>query len=373
MDGPDQRVVTGAGASSESVADSGKPKRSLWDNIRRGVVFMGLGLFAVYAWLVATAGGGGDLALLFKSAHPGALFLPLLATLLSYVTMSLSYQGIAKAAGCSIGAMDMLRITFVANTANYVLPTGGLSGFALRMVMLNKKGVTAGRAVLISFTQTLLTNVMLMVFIVYGLIHLMVTGRLAGVGIGLVGVVVVGLTAFLFGCLLMVYRKRLRARVLDRVTDIVLRIMSKFRRFDSHERRARRFFLHIDEGMEFFASRPRAMVAPLIWIFIDWVLTVAVLYAAFVSIGSDVSFSTVLIAFSVGIVFAVMSFVPGGVGVLEVALTGMFDSAGVPREESVLAILIFRVSFYVIPVILALLVARSAFREVDSMENEEVL
>jgi uncharacterized membrane protein YbhN (UPF0104 family) len=80
-----------------------------------------------------------------------------------------------------------------------------------------------------------------------------------------------------------------------------------------------------------------------------------------------------LIAFSVGIVFAVMSFVPGGVGVLEVALTGMFDSAGVPRDESVLAILIFRVSFYVIPVILALLVARSAFREVDGIETQEVL
>jgi uncharacterized protein (TIRG00374 family) len=373
VDGPDQHVVTGAGASSESAADNEKPKRSLWDNIRRGVLFMGVGLFAVYAWLVATAGGGGDLALLFKSARPGVLFLPLAATLLSYVTMSLSYQGIARAAGCPIGPVDMLRITFVANTANYVLPTGGLSGFALRMVMLNKKGVTAGRAVLISFTQTLLTNVMLMVFIVYGLIHLMVTGQLTGVSVGLVGVVVVGLTAFLLGCLLLVYRKRLRARVLDRVTDIVLRIMDRFRRFDRHERRVRRFFLHIDEGMEFFASRPRAMVAPLIWIFLDWVLTVAVLYAAFVSIGSDVSFSQVLIAFSVGIVFAVMSFVPGGVGVLEVALTGMFDSAGVPRDESVLAILIFRVSFYVIPVILALLVARSAFREVDGIETQEVL
>ena len=373
MDGPDQRVVTDAGASSGSATDSEKSSRSLWDNIRRGVVFMGVGLVFVYAWLVATAGDGGDLALLLKSAHPAALFLPLVATALSYVTMALSYQGIATAAGCRIGYLDMFRITFVANTANYVLPTGGLSGFALRMVMLNKKGVTAGRAVLISFTQTLLTNLMLMMFIVYGLIHLIVTGQLTGASVWLVSVVVSGLTLFLLACFLLVYRKRLRARILDRVTDLILRVLERFRKFDRYERRVRKFFLHIDEGMEFFASRPRAMIAPLIWIFLDWVFTVAVLYAAFVSIGSEVTFSQVLIAFSVGIVFAVMSFVPGGVGVLEVALTGMFDSAGVPREESVLAILIFRISFYVIPVILALLVARSAFREVDELESNQVL
>jgi uncharacterized protein (TIRG00374 family) len=373
VDGPDQRVVTDAGASSGSATDSEKSSRSLWDNIRRGVVFMGVGLVVVYAWLVATTGDGGDLALLLKSAHPAALFLPLVATGLSYVTMALSYQGIATAAGCRISSLDMFRITFVANTANYVLPTGGLSGFALRMVMLNKKGVTAGRAVLISFTQTLLTNLMLMVFIVYGLIHLMVTGQLTGASVWLVSVVVSGLTVFLLACLLLVYRKRLRATILDRVTDLILRLLERFRKFDRYERRVLKFFLHIDEGMEFFASRPRAMIAPLIWIFLDWVFTVAVLYAAFVSIGSAVTFSQVLIAFSVGIVFAVMSFVPGGVGVLEVALTGMFDSAGVPREESVLAILIFRISFYVIPVILALLVARSAFREVDQLDTDQVL
>ncbi len=136
-----------------------------------------------------------------------------------------------------------------------------------------------------------------------------------------------------------------------------------------------RFFYHIDEGLRFFASRPKAMIGPLWWIFLDWLFTIGVLYAAFYSIGSHVSYGQVVVAFSVGIVFAVISFVPGGVGVLEVALRQMFESGGVPRNETVLAILIFRVSFYVIPVLLALALARGAFTEAAdaAVVSEEVL
>lgn len=329
-------------------------------------------LFCVYAYMVVSAGGR-EIVETILGLNPRLLALPLLATLLSYLTMSRSYEGIARAAGSVIRPLDMLRITFVANTANYMLPTGGLSGFALRMVMLNKKGVSAGRAVLISFTQTLLTNVMLMVFIVYGLAHLILTGRLDAVGATLVGVVACGLTALLGLCLLMVYRGQVRTRVLERIEDLAGRALRRLGHHEQYADRLRHFFVHIEEGMVFFATRPRAMLAPLAWIFLDWTFTVGVLYAAFLSVGSKVAFGQVVVAFSVSIVVAVLSFVPAGAGVLEVALTGMFQSAGVPREETVLAVLIFRLSFYVVPFLFALVLARGAFAEADAAVASEAL
>jgi len=355
---------SGAGSPGDS---------SLWRKIRRGVILTGVVLVLVYAYMVVTAGGG-NLIDIITSLDPWLLALPLVCTFLSYVTMSLSYEGIARAAGATVSSAHMLRITFVANTANYVLPTGGLSGFALRMVMLNKKGVSAGRAVLISFTQTLLTNLMLVVFIVYGLLHLVFVQSLDTLNAAFVCVVVGVLTAFLGGCLAMVYRRELRTRVLNFCARMTHRLLDRFGHAQRYEKRLLRFFEHIDEGMEFFATRPRAMIGPLAWIFLDWVFTIAVLYASFFSIGSSVTYSQVVIAFSVGIVFAVLSFVPGGVGVLEMALSGMFASAGVPAHESVLAIMIFRISFYVIPVLLALVLARGAFAEVDeTVVADEVL
>jgi hypothetical protein len=35
----------------------------------------------------------------------------------------------------------MCRITLVANAANYLLSTGGLSGFALRMYLFARRGI----------------------------------------------------------------------------------------------------------------------------------------------------------------------------------------------------------------------------------------
>ena len=110
------------------------------------------------------------------------------------------------------------------------------------------------------------------------------------------------------------------------------------------------------------------MIAPLFWIFLDWLFTVAVLYSACRAVGAEVSYGDAIIAFAVAIVVAVASFVPGGVGVLEVALAGVFASVGVPDEQSVLAIFVFRVAFYVIPVLLALMLARGAFRQAAAVE-----
>ena len=360
MDDAGQRTVTNG------------TSRSLWSRIRRGVAVTGVALVLVYAYMVMTAGGA-DLFDTLVALDPRLLAFPVVATFLSYVTMSLSYEGIARAAGSSVGQRDMLRITLVANTANYVLPTGGLSGFALRIFMFNKKGISAGRAVLISFTQTLLTNLMLMVFIVYGLIHLVFSRQLAPMSVGIVTVVVAVLTVFLVVCLAMVYSNNVRTLVLARVSDLAARALKRLGYYERFARRAELFFAHIDEGLVFFASQPRAMLGPLAWIFLDWVFTIAVLYAAFYSVGSEVSYGQVVVAFSVAIVFAVISFVPGGVGVLEVALSTMFESGGVPADETVLAILIFRISFYVIPVLLALLLARGAFTEVDERVASEVL
>jgi uncharacterized protein (TIRG00374 family) len=360
--------------SSQHPTESGEtePPSGISRSLGRGAVFTAIGLTVVYAWMVSHAGSTGWRETLERS-EPWLLPLPLLATLLSYLTMSFSYEGIARAAGCAVSSMDMLRITFIANTVNYVLPTGGLSGFALRMVLLNKKGVSGALAVLVSFTQTVLTNLMLLVFVVFGLAYLIATGELSPVAATALLVLVTGLTVFLGASVMLVYREELRGRFLSRATDSVLRWASKFRSTAGHERRIRMFFLHLAEGMDFFASKPRAMVGPTFWIFLDWLFTVAVLYTACLAVGAAVSYGEAVVAFSVGIVFAVASFVPGGVGVLELALAGMFATVGVPPEESVLAIFVFRVSFYVIPVLLSLVLARGAFRQVDVRSAQEML
>lgn len=343
----------------------------MWPRVKRGLIIGSVVLVCVYAAMIAGAGGRQLLDTI--SLEPRLLILPLLATLLSYVTMSFSYEGITRAAGGQIRSRDMLRITFVANTVNYLIPTGGLSGFALRMVMLTKKKVAGGRAVLISFTQTLLTNMMLLAFIMYGLVTLVVSRQTTTSTVILVSLVVVVIGTFLGLCFAMIYRESLRVRFLGWAMGFGDRVLARFGGGEKQARRMRRVFGHMSEGMEFFAANPRAMVGPVCWIFLDWMFTIGILYAAFYSVGYEIAYSQVAVAFSVAIVVAVMSFVPGGIGVLEGSLALTFKSVGVPLEASLLPIFIFRMCFYVVPALMSLVLARGAFAELDDGGAEEFI
>src|SRR5438309_1918632 len=48
------------------------------------------------------------------------LLIPFACAAASYLAMARSYQGIARAAGSDIPFWEMVKITFVANTVNYV-------------------------------------------------------------------------------------------------------------------------------------------------------------------------------------------------------------------------------------------------------------
>jgi uncharacterized membrane protein YbhN (UPF0104 family) len=90
----------------------------------------------------------------------------------SYLTMARSYQGIAIAAGCPVSLVDMLKITFVANSMNFLVATGGLSGFAVRMYFFTRLGMASQTAVVVSLAQTFLTNFTLLVFVLVGFAYL---------------------------------------------------------------------------------------------------------------------------------------------------------------------------------------------------------
>lgn len=338
-------------------ADLSGPSSS---GVRRGATLVALLLAVAYAAMFLVAGTE-DIRVAASRMEVGFLFLPLLATTLSYVTMSLSYDGIVRAAGARIGARDMLRITLVANTANYIVPTGGLTGFALRMLFFTKRGIAPGTAVAISFTQTLLTNLMLVVFVVFGMGHLLVAGGIDGSSLVAAAAATGLLGAGFLLLVLMIYSTALRRRVLELAARFTDSVLDRLGRRGSLGDRASRFFVHIEEGMALFAGRPGAMAVPSFWIFLDWLFMMGTLWSGFYATGASVEFSVIAIAFSVSSVAAFLSFVPAGAGILEGALAGTLAGLGVPLAESLLPIFLYRLCYFVLPTIVSFFLAHGAF------------
>jgi len=100
------------------------------------------------------------------------------------------------------------------------------------------------------------------------------------------------------------------------------------------------------------------MAAPLIYIGIDWFLMLATLYAAFECVEHPVPMHVVVIGFSTGVFLSVINLVPGGIGIMEGSMAAVFSSLGVPLETAVVATVIFRASYYILPLALTLLFLR---------------
>ena len=100
------------------------------------------------------------------------------------------------------------------------------------------------------------------------------------------------------------------------------------------------------------------MIAPLIYICADWFLMLATLYTAFRCVGQAVPMHIVVIGFSTGILLSVVNLVPGGLGIMEGSMAAVFSGLGVPLESAVVATVIYRVSYYIIPLLVTLLFFR---------------
>jgi uncharacterized protein (TIRG00374 family) len=164
----------------------------------------------------------------------------------------------------------------------------------------------------------------------------------------------------------LIFRGGLRRRAFFATTEIVHRGLRRYLpRRKPRRLQLLRFQRNLNAGFDFLLERPHEMLAPTLWIVLDWVFTLLVLYTAFVAIGHPLNVGYVIAGFAIGMFFSIVSLVPGGLGVLEGSMTAVFASLDVPLERAVVAILIFRVTYYGLPLLASLVLARPTLRSVN--------
>src|SRR5205814_1132583 len=120
-----------------------------------------------------------------------------------------------------------------------------------------------------------------------------------------------GLLAY---AVVLMYHRQLRRRTLFFIADTghrVLRLVVP--RWTPGRVRLWRFQHNLNQGLEFLLARKDRMLAPAVWILLDWVLTIAILWAAFRAVNYPIAPGLLIIGFGVRIVVSLVSLVPTGV------------------------------------------------------------
>ncbi len=294
------------------------------------------------------------------SIRPTMLLLPVLCTAGSYAAMTASYQRIADAAGLRLSFGEMLKVTLASTAANYVFSTGGLSGLALRSYFFSQThGMSSGNAVSISLAQTFLTNFVLLGFLFWGLLNLLFEGQLRGSSQFIVAFLFLLSLLLCSGAVAIVASRTARLKLfalLLRIPDLLSRALHH--RGGAIRARLTLFEAEVHEGVDFLMARGMLMIAPLAYIGIDWFLMLVTLYTAFYCVEHPVPMHLVVIGFSTGVFLSIINLVPGGLGIMEGSMAAVFAAFGVPLETAVVATVIFRASYYVLPLALTLLFLR---------------
>jgi glycosyltransferase 2 family protein len=288
------------------------------------------------------------------------LWLPLACTAGSYAAMARSYQRIADLAGIRIGFFESLKISLVSTAANYLLSTGGLSGIAMRSYYFSQRHrATWGAAVSISLAQTVVTNLVLFTFLFWGLLVLILHDDVRrGSALAAGTFFLVSFALFLL-IIAVVASRRARQRVFGALLRLADRLARPFgARGHVIREKLEEFEIELHAGVDFLIASGHRMWVPVVYIWLDWFLMMATLYAAFVCVQQPVAMGVVVVGFAVGVFLSIVNLIPGGLGIMEGSMAALFAGLGVPLGTAVVATLLYRAFYYLLPLLISVLFLR---------------
>ncbi len=293
---------------------------------------------------------------IWREVNSFYLILSFIASAVIYVFMGMSLWETLKLLGRKINIGASISIAFVSTTVNYLISTMGVSGFALRAHLLGKRGIPLGISVMASIVITVLLYVVLFAIILQGTLLLILSSGMsreqiirnfaAVIGIALIGAAV---TAFFFN-------SEFRYKGLRKMFMYTNKVIYKLFGALIPKNNFSAFASQLDNGIKTIHKNKSKMTATIIYICGDWVFTILVLYLAFLAVGVKIGIGILLAGFAVGMATTLIPVLPGGIGAMEIAMATVFSQAGIDWDTALMAALIYRFVYYIIPGIISIFV-----------------
>jgi uncharacterized protein (TIRG00374 family) len=276
---------------------------------------------------------------------PVALFF----TAISYTCLSFSFAAANRIFGVPMGWRDLSEIGFVSTILNNLLSAGGAAGYSVRFLLMREQGATLRDIVAASLFHSYLDSLGMLALLPIGLGYLFVKHPLSPGATVAVGIAAVLLVLLSFLATAVVFVGSLRSRVLrglGRAGHWLTRRDLSATLDDFNATMAR--------GVGVVQTRPLLLALMIALVVIDWGACVAALWFCFDALGEPISLGVLLTGFALGVTAGVLSMVPGGLGVQEGSMSGLYALLGVPLQKAVLASILFRVVYYLVPYLVSL-------------------
>src|SRR5208282_5697149 len=179
----------------------------------------------------------------------------LVCSVASYSMMGLALWEILRLLGFQCPFFEVLGITFVSSTANYLVSSAGLSGFALKAHLLRKRQIPYGITLTSSVVSTAMIYSVLALIIAQGLGYLLIHlqgGRLVLLE-GVVGLVVLAICSV--PLIVFFFMRKLRSRLTQLLFHWGNRLVYFFSKREIPRRDFDEFERQLNHGLELIRNR----------------------------------------------------------------------------------------------------------------------
>ena len=282
--------------------------------------------------------------------HIEQLLFALFCTAIAYLSFALSFNGLFEMTPYRVPFSRFFSIMFISYTINFVVSSGGWAGIAIRSFLLRHEKVPYSVTVPISFAQNMVFNLVLACVSFGGLIFLREHPEFVGGSREiLVLLFMLGLVAIVAGMLLLFFHARLRKWFLRIVIQIGNWVGRTFLRKKTSSQRLLEIRNNLENTIQFLHRGWVQLLVVLFWVSMDWCFTALTLFFCFRAVGVALPLGLLMVGFTVMFLTSNINPVPAGLGISEVALVWSFSLLGVAKEPTLVAALLFRFVFFLLP------------------------
>ncbi len=273
----------------------------------------------------------------------------LLFTAISYLCISFGFALVVQLFNSKIELRKIASIGFISTVLNHLLSSGGAAGLSVRFLLLQDKTTTINTILGASLFHSYFTSLGMLALLLLGLGYILANHSLSmgfATSILIAVILLVGLFFLSSG---IVFNSKLR--------NHILRIAVKFVKTAFHhnfEEKAVEFSTTISMGVKNASQQKRKFFLILVFIITDWAASIIALRFCFSAFGSSPSIGVLVSGFVIGITAGVLSMIPGGFGIQEGSMSGIYVLFGVPLTQAVLAAILFRLIYYFVPLLVSI-------------------
>lgn len=268
---------------------------------------------------------------------------------LSYLCMSFAYAVANRIFDVAMPLGELALIGFVSQVLNHLLSSGGAAGYSVRFLTMGRKGVSAQDILAASFFHFYFTSLGMLALLPAGLFyvfarHPLSPGLTRAVGLGAVLLVMI----FILGTLV-VFVQPVRGWIMRLISRAAAKVTRRNVQVPLDE-----FEATVARGVSASRQHPAQLLVMLVLVTADWTFSLVAMYFCFDALGDPLKLGVLTTGYAIGVLAGVLSMIPGGLGVQEGSMAGIYALLGVPLQTAILAAILFRVVYYFIPYLVSL-------------------